>query len=123
MNKVSLVGRLTKAPDVRLTPDGAQVGNFTLAVRRTWKNADGERKADFIPVVIWRKQAENCAKYLDKGSLVSVEGRIQVRTYEKDGRTRWMTEVVAESVQFLDKRKETDPNISESEPIETESEF
>lgn len=120
MNKVSLVGRLTKAPDVRLTPDGAQVGNFTLAVRRTWKNADGERKADFIPVVIWRKQAENCAKYLDKGSLVSVEGRIQVRTYEKDGRTRWMTEVVADSVQFLDRKKENDPNISEPELIEEE---
>jgi single-strand DNA-binding protein len=115
-----LVGRLTKAPDVRLTPDGAQVGNFTLAVRRTWKNADGERKADFIPVVIWRKQAENCAKYLDKGSLVSVEGRIQVRTYEKDGRTRWMTEVVADSVQFLDRKKENDPNISEPELIEEE---
>jgi single-strand DNA-binding protein len=113
MNKVNLVGRLTKAPDVRFTPDGAQVGNFTLAVRRSWKNAAGERKADFIPVVIWRKQAENCAKYLDKGSLVSVEGRIQVRTYEKDGRTQWMTEVIAESVQFLDKRNDNSQNLSE----------
>jgi single stranded DNA-binding protein len=79
MNKVSLVGRLTREPELRLTADGAQVGNFTLAVNRIWKNADGERKADFIPVVIWRKQAEHCAKYLSKGSLVSVEGRIQAR--------------------------------------------
>jgi single-strand DNA-binding protein len=106
MNKVSLVGRLTKDPELRLTTEGAQVGNFTLAVNRIWKNADGERKADFIPVVIWRKQAEHCAKYLCKGSLVSVEGRIQVRRYEREGRTQWMTEVVAESVQFLDRRRE-----------------
>ena len=106
MNKVNLVGRLTKAPEIRETQNGNPVGNFTLAVRRIHKNAQGERKADFIPIVIWRKQAENCAQYLDKGSLVSVEGRIQVRTYEKEGRIQWMTEVVADSVQFLDRRND-----------------
>ena len=106
MNKVSLVGRLTKAPEIRQTQNGNPVGSFTLAVRRIRKNSQGERIADFIPVVIWRKQAENCAQYLNKGSLVSVEGRIQVRTYERDGKTQWMTEVIADSVQFLDRRNE-----------------
>ena len=104
MNKANLVGRLTKDPELRSTPDGNQVGNFTIAVRSIWKNANGERKVDFIPIVVWRKQAEVCSQYLTKGSLVSVEGRIQVRSFERDGRMQWMTEVVADSVQFLDRR-------------------
>ena len=70
-------------------------------------NEDGEREADFIPCVVWRKQAENCAEYIGKGSLVAVDGRMQVRTWEQDGQRRYITEVVADSVRFLEKRKQT----------------
>ena len=106
LNKVILIGRLTKEPELRYTPSGAAVASFTLAVNRTRANAQGERETDFIPVVVWQKQAENCANYIGKGSLVAVDGRLQVRTYDaKDGTKRWVTEVVAESVRFLDKRE------------------
>jgi len=106
LNKVILIGRLTKEPELRYTPSGAAVASFTLAVNRTRANAQGERETDFIPVVVWQKQAENCANYIGKGSLVAVDGRLQVRTYDaKDGTKRWVTEVVAETVRFLDKRE------------------
>ncbi len=106
LNKVILIGRLTKDPELRYTPNGVAVASFTLAVNRSRANQQGEREADFIPVIVWRKQAENCANYIGKGSLVAVDGRIQVRTYDgKDGQRRWVTEVVAESVRFLDKRE------------------
>jgi single-strand DNA-binding protein len=104
LNKVVLIGRLTKDPDLRYTQSGTAVATFTLAVDRPFSK---EKETDFIPCVVWRKQAENCAEYIGKGSLVAVEGRIQVRTYEaKDGGKRWATEVVAENVRFLDKRGE-----------------
>lgn len=105
LNRVILIGRLTKDPELRYTPNGVAVASFTLAVDRPFLNQQGEREADFIPVVVWRKQAENCANYIGKGSLVAVEGRLQVRTYEaKDGQRRWVTEVIADNVRFLDKR-------------------
>jgi len=108
LNKVILIGRLTKEPELRYTPSGAAVASFTLAVNRTRANAQGERETDFIPVVVWQKQAENCANYIGKGSLVAVDGRIQVRTYEaKDGQRRWVTEVIAENVRFLDKKEKS----------------
>ncbi|PKK39851.1 Single-stranded DNA-binding protein [Clostridiaceae bacterium JG1575] len=103
MNKVTLIGRLTKDPELRYTPgNGTAVTTLTLAVdRRT--NKDGQREADFIPVVIWGKQAESTAQYITKGKLLGVAGRIQVRNYEaKDGTRRYVTEVVAEEVQFLE---------------------
>ena len=110
LNRVILIGRLTKDPDLRFTPNGVAVANFTLAVDRVFSK---EKETDFIPCVVWRKQAENCAEYIGKGSLVAVEGRIQVRTYEsKDGGKRWVTEVVADNVRFLDKR--SDNNTTES---------
>ncbi|KKO41690.1 Single-stranded DNA-binding protein (prophage associated) [Listeria monocytogenes] len=103
MNRVVLVGRLTKDPDLRYTPAGAAVATFTLAVNRTFTNQNGEREADFINCVVWRKPAENVANFLKKGSMAGVDGRVQTRNYEdSDGKRVFVTEVVAESVQFLD---------------------
>lgn len=115
MNHVILIGRLTKDPDTRFTPIGAQVTTFTLAVDRPFTNQAGEREADFIPIVTWKKLAENCANYLGKGRLCAVEGRLQIRSYEdKDGQKRRVAEVVAGSVQFLDRAKEAQQNVPAS---------
>jgi len=103
MNRVVLVGRLTKDPDLRYTPNGVPVATFTLAVNRTFSNQQGEKEADFINCVIWRRPAENVANFLKKGSLAGVDGRIQTRNYEgQDGKRVYVTEVVADSVQFLE---------------------
>ncbi|KGA95729.1 single-stranded DNA-binding protein [Alkalihalobacillus alcalophilus ATCC 27647 = CGMCC 1.3604] len=105
LNRVVLVGRLTRDPELRYTPNGVAVANFTLAVNRTFSNQQGERDADFINCVIWRKPAENVANYLKKGSLAGVDGRIQTRSYDNnEGRRVFITEVVADSVQFLEPR-------------------
>lgn len=104
LNKVILIGRLTKDPELRYTPSGVAVATFILAVDRPFTNQQGERDTDFIPIKVWRKQAENCAKYIGKGSLVAVDGRIEVRSFEQDGQRRWITEVVADNVRFLDSR-------------------
>lgn len=102
MNRVDLVGRLTRDPELRHTSSGRAVCQITLAVNRTFTNQNGEREADFINVVVWDKQAENVSKYVTKGRLVSVEGRLQTRNYDdKDGKKVYVTEVVANSVQFL----------------------
>ncbi|HFN8411553.1 TPA: single-stranded DNA-binding protein, partial [Staphylococcus aureus] len=95
--------RLTKDPEYRTTPNGVSVTTFTIAVNRTFTNAQGEREADFINCVTFRKQAENVNNYLSKGSLAGVDGRLQSRSYEnKDGQRVFVTEVVADSVQFLE---------------------
>ncbi|EUJ31001.1 ssDNA-binding protein [Listeria floridensis FSL S10-1187] len=108
MNRVVLVGRLTKDPELRYTPAGVAVATFTLAVNRTFTNQQGEREADFINCVVWRKPAENVANFLKKGSLAGVDGRVQTRNYEgQDGRRVYVTEVVAESVQFLEPKNAT----------------
>ena len=105
INRVVLVGRLTKDPELRYTPSGVAMARFTLAVNRTFSNQQGEREADFINCVVWRKQAENTANYLKKGSLAGVEGRIQTGSYEgQDGKRVYTTDVVADSVQFLEPR-------------------
>mgnify|MGYP001205234941 CR=1 FL=1 len=105
LNRVVLVGRLTRDPELRYTPNGVAVASFTLAVNRTFTNQHGEREADFINIVVWRRQAENVANYLKKGSLAGVDGRIQSRTYENNqGQRVFVTEVVADSVQFLEPR-------------------
>ncbi|GIN21963.1 MAG TPA: single-stranded DNA-binding protein [Bacillus bacterium] len=105
MNRVVLVGRLTKDPDLRYTPNGVPVANFTLAVNRTFTNQQGEREADFINCVVWRRPAENVANFLKKGSLAGVDGRLQTRSYDdQDGKRVYVTEVVADSVQFLEPR-------------------
>jgi len=103
LNRVVLVGRLTRDPELRYTPNGVAVAQFTLAVNRPFTNQQGEREADFINCVVWRRQAENVANYLKKGSLAGVDGRLQTRSYDgQDGRRVYVTEVVAESVQFLE---------------------
>ncbi len=103
MNKVVLIGRLTKDPELKFTPgSGTAVATFTLAVDRRFSK-DGQREADFIPIVVWGKQAESTANYMSKGKLMGVSGRIQTRSYDaKDGTKRYVTEVVAEEVQFLE---------------------
>ncbi|CAM4100678.1 single-stranded DNA-binding protein [Mesobacillus thioparans] len=103
MNRVVLVGRLTKDPELRFTPNGVAVATFTLAVNRSFTNQQGEREADFINCVVWRRPAENVANFLKKGSLAGVDGRVQTRSYEgQDGKRVYVTEVLAESVQFLE---------------------
>ncbi|MDR7074070.1 single-stranded DNA-binding protein [Fictibacillus barbaricus] len=103
LNRVVLVGRLTKDPELKYTPNGVAVANFTLAVNRPFSNQQGEREADFINCVVWRKPAENVANFLKKGSLAGVDGRMQTRSYENNqGQRVYVTEVMAESVQFLE---------------------
>lgn len=103
LNRTILVGRMTKDPEMRVTPSGVTVTTFTLAVNRTFKNSNGETEADFINIVTFRKTAENVNVYCSKGSLVGVDGRIQSRSYDnQEGRRVYVTEVVADNVQFLE---------------------
>ncbi|MCI8445637.1 MAG: single-stranded DNA-binding protein [Bacilli bacterium] len=104
MNRVMLVGRLTIKPELRYTGSNLPYSRFSVAVNRTFTNSQGQREADFINVVVWRKQAENVCNFLDKGSLVSVEGRLQTSSYEVNGEKRYRVEVVADSVQFLESK-------------------
>ncbi|MEG0365111.1 MAG: single-stranded DNA-binding protein [Erysipelotrichales bacterium] len=105
MNKAILVGRLTKDPELKKTNSGSSVVNFTIAINRTFTNANGEREADFINCVAWGRTADNMATYVGKGSLVGVDGRIQTRNYEDaNGRRVYVTEVFAENVQFLESK-------------------
>ncbi|MHC5373085.1 single-stranded DNA-binding protein [Enterococcus sp. LJL120] len=105
INNVVLVGRLTKDPDLRYTSNGAAVATFTLAVNRNFTNQDGNREADFINCVIWRKPAETMANYARKGTLLGVTGRIQTRNYEnQQGQRVYVTEVVADNFQLLESR-------------------
>lgn len=102
LNRVVLVGRLTKDPDLRYSQSGTAVCSFTLAVERQFKNAQGEKETDFIPIVCFKQLGELCANFLSKGKLAAVDGRIQVRSYEgKDGKKVYVTEIVADNVQFL----------------------
>lgn len=103
LNRIILIGRLTRDPELRYTPAGVAVTQFTLAVDRNFTSQNGEREADFIPVVTWRQLAETCANYLRKGRLTAVEGRIQVRNYENnEGKRVYVTEVIADNVRFLE---------------------
>lgn len=105
INRVVLIGRLVKDPELKFLPNGGTaVCTFTIAVDRRFKKEDGSKEADFIPIVVWGKPAENTANYMSKGRLIGISGRIQTRTYDaKDGSKRYVTEVVADEVQFLDK--------------------
>jgi single-strand DNA-binding protein len=108
VNHIVLIGRLTRDPELRYTPNGVAVTHFTVAVDRRFTNQAGERETDFIPIVTWQKLAENCANHLRKGRLVAVEGRLQIRSYEaQDGQRRRVAEVVAGNVEFLDWGSET----------------
>ena len=102
MNKVILIGNLTKDPELTTTNSGVSLCKFTLAVQRRFAGSDGEREADFLPIIVWRGQADNCYKYLKKGSKASVSGSIQTRSYDApDGTRRYITEIVADEVEFI----------------------
>ena len=119
MNKAILIGRLVKDPELRYTTNNIPVATFALAVNRI-----GSEETDYINIVVWRKQAENCSKYITKGSQVAIEGSIQVRNYEdKNGQKRYVTEVVAENVQFLDSKNKVQQEANEynNSSIKTET--
>jgi single-strand DNA-binding protein len=116
LNRVVLIGRLTRDPELRYTPNGVAVANFTLAVDRNFKNAQGERDTDFIPCVVYRQLAELVTNYLAKGKLAAVDGRIQVRSFTgQDGQKRWVTEIIAEDVRFLSPKDNNAVNPAPSE--------
>lgn len=125
LNRVILIGRLTKDPNLTYTPNGIATTSFTLAVDRPFTSQGGEREADFISVVTWRQLAETCANYLKKGRLTAVEGRIQVRNYENsEGKRVYVTEIIADNVRFLESNRDNsqhgpaaDPFANESTPI------
>ncbi len=129
LNKVILIGRLTRDPELRYTGSGIPMANFSLAVDRPFTNQQGERETDFIRIVVWRKQAENCAKNLGKGRLVAIEGRLQISSYEaQDGSKRQSADVVADNVRFLDWPKDkvgasNDTDFGEELGIPDDSEF
>ena len=104
INNVTLVGRLVAPPELKKTPNNVSVLQGTLAVNRNFKNENGDREADFINFQAWRGTADIIAQYCSKGSLIGLIGRLQVRSYEKDGQRRYVTEVVAESVYLLESR-------------------
>ncbi len=105
LNRVILIGRLTRDPELRYVPSGQPVASFTLAVDRPFTNQAGERETDFIDIVAWRKLADQVSQHLSKGRLVAVEGRLQIRSYEtQDGQKRKAAEIVADAVRFLDRK-------------------
>ena len=120
MNHVSMIGRLTKTPDIRQTNTGKNVCTFTLAVNRRYKDADGKTTADFFSVQAWGKLAELCARYLDKGSKVFISGELRNRSYEaKDGSKRTVTEIIANEVEFLSPKAEpATPPVEEWQQVE-----
>jgi single-strand DNA-binding protein len=118
INQVTLVGRLTKDPELRITPEGTSVLNLILAVNRQFKNQNGDYETDFVHCTIWRKPAENTANYCRKGSIVGITGKIHTRNYlNQEGKKVYVTEVVAESVQFLSRR----PSEEQRPPVESNS--
>lgn len=125
INHVVVVGRLTRKPELKFTSTGTKYTQFSIATQRNFKNKSGEYEADFINCLMWRTAAENFVKFTDKGSLVGIEGRIQTRSYDKDGKTVYITEVLAEGFSLLETKKvvETRNNQpvfsnNEAEPIE-----
>lgn len=114
MNKVILIGRLTRDPELRQTPTGAANCQFSIAVNRNFRNKDGVVEADFFNIVVWNKPAENIARYCSKGTQVCVEGRLQNRSYDaQDGTKRYVTEVIASNVEFLSSKGSTTSTSSE----------
>lgn len=125
INHVVVVGRLTKKPELKFTANGTKYTQFSVAAQRNFKNKSGEYEADFINCLMWRTAAENFVKFTDKGSLVGIEGRIQTRSYDKDGKPVYITEVLAEGFSLLETKKVVEArsnqqvfNSNEAEPIE-----
>ena len=118
LNSIVIIGRLTRDPEMRQTPSGTAVCTFTLAVDRSFKSANGERETDFIPVVAWRQLGETCGRYLAKGKLAAVDGRLQIRSYkDKDGNNRIAAEVVADNVRFLSPKSD-DSEVDLAPPLD-----
>ena len=119
-NHICLVGRLTKDVDLRQTQRGTPVAAFTIAVDRDFKNQNGEKETDFFNVIVWGKLGENCNKYLGKGKMALVAGRLQIRKYQTEkGENRYSTEVIAEQVKFLSPKHDAAPSGHESSPLDT----
>ena len=119
MNRVILIGNLTKDPESRTTQSGIANCTFTIAVTRKFAGSNGEKQTDFIPIVTWRKTAELCGKYLSKGKKVAIVGEIQTRSYDaKDGTKRYVTEVVADEVEFLSPRDAKQESVERSPELE-----
>ncbi len=113
MNKITLIGNLTKDPQKRATPNGVSVCNFNIAVNRRFAGADGQKQTDFFNIVTWRALADNCARYLSKGKKVAIVGELQARTYEaNDGTTRMSLDVSADEVEFLSPKENNSASVS-----------
>ena len=123
MNQVILIGRLTRDPDSRLLDSGISLCRFNLAVDRKFKNAGGERESDFISCVAWRQTAEFIAKHFAKGSKMALSGTIQTRSYDKDGEKRYATEVITDSVEFVEKRGDHAPDTGSSRNTAQQDDF
>ena len=118
MNKAFLIGRLTRDPELRYSSSNAAIVNFTIAIDRQYTNTQGQRETDFINIVAFQKQAENVKKYVSKGALVAIDGRIQTRNYDdKDGKKVYVTEVVADRVQFLESKGSSNTNASQENEV------
>lgn len=122
LNRVQLIGRLGKDPEVRFTPNGKKVCKFSLAVDRRWKSADGQvqKETDWMLIEAWGKLAETCENYAQKGQLVYVEGRLRTEQYESQGETKYITKIILSTLQFLEWRGERDelPELDEELPVE-----
>ena len=123
MNKAILIGRLTRDPELTKTNTDLSVCKFTLAINRNFKDKDGNEQTDFIPIVAWRKQAENCGKYLVKGNQCAIIGSIQTRSYDKDGEKRYITEVIADNVEFLTPKQSSELKIDDLTPTDDNTEL
>jgi single-strand DNA-binding protein len=118
MNKVILIGNLTRDTELRQTPNGVSVCTFSIAVSRDYTNSDGSKETDFFNIVVWREKGENCAKYLKKGKKVAVVGSLQNRSYEdNDGAKRYVTEVIASDVEFLSPKEQEQSVVSATRPV------
>ena len=121
INRVVLVGRLTRDPELRRTGNGTAVASFTLAIDNRLKDANGQYTTSFIPCVVWNQQAENCVRFVHKGSLVGIEGRLNQRTYQnKEGNNVQVIEVMCDSVQYLDPKKQ-DETSQQTQSTETKN--
>ena len=123
INNVVLVGRMTRDAELRYTPSNQAVATFTLAVNRNFKNQNGEREADFINCTAWGKTAETIAEYLRKGRRIALQGRLSVNSYEKNGETRWSTEVIVDKFEFVDTVNSTGGQSSYTQPKKSENSF
>jgi single-strand DNA-binding protein len=120
MNKVYLIGNLTRDPELSETTSGIALCRFSIAVNRNYSGSDGERQTDFFNIIVWRTQAENCGRYLKKGSKVAIVGSLQNRNYEdKDGNKRTVTDIVANEVEFLSSKASGDGQEEEPRPVRT----